>query len=56
MRFRLFAVLACVVFTGAAAFGQGVIIPNECHRCPPLPRPLFVSGASSVSRSLRLVK
>jgi Ca-activated chloride channel homolog len=40
MRFRLLALLAFVLFTSSAAFGQGVIIPDECHRCPPLPRPL----------------
>ncbi|MEN3335250.1 MAG: Ca-activated chloride channel [Blastocatellia bacterium] len=40
MRFRLLALLAFVLFISSAAFGQGVIIPDECHRCPPLPRPL----------------
>src|SRR5436305_2564199 len=40
MRFRLLALFAFVLFTSSAAFGQGVIIPDECHRCPPLPRPL----------------
>jgi Ca-activated chloride channel homolog len=40
MRFRLLALFAFVLFTGSAAFAQGVIIPDECHRCPPLPRPL----------------
>jgi Ca-activated chloride channel homolog len=40
MRFRLLALFAFVLLSGSAAFGQGVIIPDECHRCPPLPRPL----------------
>ncbi|HKQ05118.1 MAG TPA: VIT domain-containing protein [Blastocatellia bacterium] len=40
MRFRLLVVLAFVLCMGGGAFGQGVIIPDECHRCPPLPRPL----------------
>jgi len=40
MRFRLLVLLAFVLFSSSAAFGQGVIIPDECHRCPPLPRPL----------------
>ena len=40
MRFRLLVLFAFVLTTGGAAFGQGVIIPDECHRCPPLPRPL----------------
>lgn len=40
MRFRLFALFAFVLFMGGTAFGQGVIIPDQCHRCPPLPRPL----------------
>ncbi len=33
----LFAFL--FVFSGAV-FAQGVIIPDECHRCPPPPRPI----------------
>jgi uncharacterized protein YegL len=40
MRFRLLVLFAFVLTTGSAAFGQGVIIPDECHRCPPIPRPL----------------
>jgi Ca-activated chloride channel homolog len=40
MRFRLLALFALMAFGGSAAYAQGVIIPDECHRCPPLPRPL----------------
>jgi Ca-activated chloride channel family protein len=40
MKLRMLALLAVMLFGVTAAYGQGVIIPDECHRCPPLPRPL----------------
>ena len=40
MKHRILALLALLLCCGGAARGQGVIIPDECHRCPPLPRPL----------------
>src|ERR1700759_837319 len=40
MKLRLLAVFAFVLFMSSAAFGQGVIIPDQCHRCPPQPQPL----------------
>ena len=40
MRFRLLALFAFVLFMAGAALGQGVIVPDECHRCPPMPRPM----------------
>src|ERR1044072_7197237 len=39
MKLRIIVLLAFVVLFCGAAFGQGVIIPDECHRCPPIPRP-----------------
>lgn len=36
----MLALLALMIFGGTAAYAQGVIIPDECHRCPPGPRPL----------------
>ncbi|HKP88218.1 MAG TPA: VIT domain-containing protein [Blastocatellia bacterium] len=40
MRLRMLALLGLMIFGGGTAYAQGVIIPDECHRCPPLPRPL----------------
>ena len=40
MKLRMLALLAVMLFGVTAAYGQGVIIPDECHRCPPPPRPL----------------
>ena len=40
MKSRIVAVLAFLLFLCSIAYGQGVIIPDECHRCPPPPRPL----------------
>ena len=40
MRLRMLALFALMVFGGGTAYAQGVIIPDECHRCPPLPRPI----------------
>jgi Ca-activated chloride channel homolog len=40
MRLRILALFALVIFFGGTAYAQGVIIPQECHRCPPLPRPI----------------
>jgi Ca-activated chloride channel homolog len=39
MRPRMLALLAMLVFGGGAAYGQGVILPQECRRCPPMPMP-----------------
>src|SRR5437868_4628513 len=39
MRLRLLALLALLLFGGGAAYGQGVILPQECRRCPPIPMP-----------------
>ncbi|MBI3650004.1 MAG: VWA domain-containing protein [Acidobacteria bacterium] len=39
MKIRTLGLLALLLFFGGAAYGQGVIIPDECHRCPPLPHP-----------------
>jgi uncharacterized protein YegL len=39
MKIRMLALCALLIFLGGAAYGQGVIIPDECHRCPPMPRP-----------------
>ena len=39
---RLFQALASLIFLSSVAFGQGIIIPDDCHRCPPrppIPRP-----------------
>jgi len=40
MKPRFVALCALLLFACSAAYGQGVIIPDECHRCPPLPRPI----------------
>jgi len=40
MKPRIVADCALLLFACSAAYGQGVIIPDECHRCPPLPRPI----------------
>lgn len=40
MKPRIVALCALLLFACSAAYGQGVIIPDECHRCPPLPRPM----------------
>lgn len=40
MKPRIVALCALLLFASTAAYGQGVIIPDECHRCPPLPRPI----------------
>lgn len=39
MKRRMFFLVGFVCLFSSAAFGQGIIIPGECHRCPPLPRP-----------------
>lgn len=39
MRLRMLALFALMIFFGGTAYAQGVIIPQECHRCPPIPRP-----------------
>src|SRR6266446_2800103 len=39
LRPRLLALLALLLFGGGAAYGQGVIFPQECRRCPPIPMP-----------------
>jgi Ca-activated chloride channel family protein len=39
MKIRMLALFALTIFFCGAAYGQGVIIPDECHRCPPMPRP-----------------
>ena len=36
----MLALFALIIFFGGTAYAQGVIIPQECHRCPPLPRPI----------------
>src|SRR5215208_5311737 len=40
MRLKMLALFALIIFFGGAVYAQGVIIPQECHRCPPLPRPI----------------
>ncbi|MEK6302697.1 MAG: VIT domain-containing protein [Acidobacteriota bacterium] len=40
MKLRMLGLFALLVFAGSAAYGQGVILPQECRRCPPIPRPL----------------
>ena len=40
MRLRMLALFALIIFFGGTAYAQGIIIPQECHRCPPLPRPI----------------
>ena len=37
---RLLALLALILFGCSAAYGQGIIIPDDCRRCPPPPRPI----------------
>jgi Ca-activated chloride channel homolog len=39
MKIRMLALFALMIFYGGAAYGQGVIIVDECRRCPPIPRP-----------------
>jgi Ca-activated chloride channel homolog len=39
MKIRMLALFALTFFFCVAANGQGVIVPQECHRCPPIPRP-----------------
>ncbi|MEW6130996.1 MAG: VIT domain-containing protein [Acidobacteriota bacterium] len=39
MKLRISGIFAFILLFCGAAFGQGVIIPDECHRCPPIPRP-----------------
>jgi Ca-activated chloride channel homolog len=39
MKIRILVLVALSVFLGGVASGQGVIVPQECHRCPPIPRP-----------------
>jgi len=40
MKLRILALLALFSCGGSAALAQGVIIPSECRRCPPLPVPM----------------
>ena len=40
MKSRIIALIALLLLGCGAAYGQGVIIPDECRRCPPLPRPI----------------
>ncbi|MGA9772179.1 MAG: VIT domain-containing protein [Blastocatellia bacterium] len=40
MKLRMLALFALMIFFGGTAYAQGVIIPQECHRCPPGPRPM----------------
>ena len=40
MKRRLLALLALILFGCSAAYGQGIIIPDDCRRCPPPPRPI----------------
>jgi len=56
MRFRLLAVFAFVLFISSAAFGQGVIIPDDCHRCPPSPRPIPRPGPLPRVLNIKSVK
>lgn len=39
MRLRMLALFAVLLFGGSAAYGQGVMLPQECRRCPPYPMP-----------------
>jgi Ca-activated chloride channel family protein len=39
MKPKILGVLAFVLVATGAAFGQGVIIPEPCRRCPPMPIP-----------------
>ena len=39
LRRGMLALFALLVFGGGAAYGQGVILPQECRRCPPMPMP-----------------
>ena len=39
MKLRLFLLIGFVWLLGHSATGQGIIIPQECHRCPPIHRP-----------------
>src|SRR4030095_6323365 len=39
MRLRMFPLFSLLVFCGGAAHAQGVIFPQECRRCPPIPMP-----------------
>ena len=40
MKLRVLALFALLLLCSSAAYSQGVILPQECRRCPPLPRPL----------------
>ncbi|HWP43628.1 MAG TPA: VIT domain-containing protein, partial [Blastocatellia bacterium] len=59
MPWRFLQALALIAFFSIAASGQGIIIPNECHRCPPihpvpwphpLPRVLKVKSISITTK------
>src|ERR1051325_987766 len=56
MRLRMFALLALLLFGGSLAYGQGVIIPDECHRCPPGPRPIPRPGPLPRVLNIKSVK
>ena len=40
MKIRVLLLFAFLFACSSAIFAQGVIIPDECHRCPPPPRPI----------------
>jgi Ca-activated chloride channel family protein len=40
MKLRTLALFALMIFGAGAARAQGVIIPSECHRCPPVHVPI----------------
>ncbi|MEK6324175.1 MAG: VIT domain-containing protein [Acidobacteriota bacterium] len=39
LRLGMLALFALLLFGATSAYGQGVILPQECRRCPPLPMP-----------------
>src|SRR5882762_9963282 len=39
LRPLLLTLFTLLLLGGGAAYGQGVILPQECHRCPPIPMP-----------------
>jgi Ca-activated chloride channel family protein len=39
LRSGMLALFTLLLLGGGAAYGQGVILPQECHRCPPIPMP-----------------
>jgi len=39
LRPGMLALLALLLFGATSVYGQGVILPQECHRCPPIPMP-----------------